>query len=311
MTKVMPINQIEEKLRWIKPVLTGQLSVDQVMKICPFSRRTLFNWLKRYEKYGKLGLVNQSTRPRTNPNATSKVIAAKIIDLHCDNGVGALKIKWLLQKQEINISDKTVQRILNRHGLVKPRRPANKQKYQPKIVTQPGELVEIDIKYGVNFGFNRWWYQYTALDVASRWRLLSGFSNMETNYTIDFVNHLFQAVANLFTIKAIKTDNGAVFTNRLSGLKQDLTYRQHALDIWCINHCIDHYLISPGCPTQNAHVERSHRSDQEYFYNHLSTKPASLDEYNYQLRLWNACYNDLPHCGLKGLSPNQYLAQYF
>lgn len=307
----MPENQIEEKLRWIKPIIDKIVSVDEMTKYCPFSRRTLFNWLKQYKKDGERGLICKSTKPQTNPNITNQQTVEKIIDLHCDKNIGALKIKWLLEKDGIDICEKTIQRILTKHGLVKPKRLINKQRYQRKIITTPGEMIEIDIKYGINFSFNHWWYQYTAIDVASRWRFISGFANMQNNYTIDFVNKLHQVTSHLFEIKAIKTDNGTVFTNRLSGLKKDFTYRPHVLDLWCNSHNIKHYLIAPGCPTQNAHVERSHRSDQECFYNYLIEKPRSLDDYNYQLRLWNACYNDLPHCGLKGLSPNQYLACYF
>lgn len=114
---------------------------------------------------------------------------------------------------------------------------------------------------------------------------------MQNDYTIDFVTKLTKVAANHFHIQAIKTDNGSVFTNRLSGLKQDYTYHSHCLDRWCQENNITHYLISPGCPTQNGHIERSHRTDQEYFYNYLEHKPRSIDEYNYLLRLWNAHYN--------------------
>lgn len=221
-------------------------------------------------------------------------------------------MSWILAKKGIVISSKTIQRILSRYGLVKPRRKINQHKYhQRKIITIPGELIEVDIKYGINFGFNRWWYQYTAIDIASRWRFLLGYPNMQNDYTIDFVTKLTKVAANHFHIQAIKTDNGSVFTNRLSGLKQDYTYRPHCLDRWCQENNITHYLISPGCPTQNGHIERSHRTDQEYFYNYLEHKPRSIDEYNYLLRLWNAHYNQLPHCGLKGLSPSEYLERFY
>jgi len=40
----------------------------------------------------------------------------------------------------------------------------------------------------------------------------------------------------------------------------------HALDQFCAEHHIVHYLIDPGKPAQNGTVERSHREDQEKFY---------------------------------------------
>lgn len=43
MTKVMPQNQIEEKLRWIKPLIEGESSISEISKFCPFSRKTIYN----------------------------------------------------------------------------------------------------------------------------------------------------------------------------------------------------------------------------------------------------------------------------
>ena len=69
---------------------------------------------------------------------------------------------------------------------------------------------------------------------------------------------------------------------------------------------IIHYLIDPGKPAQNGKVERSHRSDQESFYER--TAYDTIEELVYKLKLWNMYYNDLQHCGLNNKTPNQYLA---
>ena len=309
MTKIMPKDQVEEKLRWIKPVLEKRLTIDQIALVAPFSRRTICTWLNNYKKYGDKGLINKSTRPHNSPNKTPSWIEEKIIDLNLDFNLGGLKITWELKKQGIYLHERTANRILSRNGLCKRNRPINQQKYHHKQIVVPGEIIEVDVKYGIHFGFNRWWYQYTAIDVASRWRYLQGYPNMENNYTWSFIENLLGRTNPMFTIKAIKTDNGAVFTNRLNGLTACHQYHEHILDKICAQHRIKHYLISPGCPTQNAHVERSHRSDQEYFYDYIK-RPCSIEEYNYQLALWNSYYNDLPHCGLKGKSPNQYLREW-
>jgi hypothetical protein len=64
-------------------------------------------------------------------------------------------------------------------------------------------------------------------------------------------------------------------------------------------------LIDPGKPAQNGKVERSHRTDQESFYNNISFKTEK--ELKLKLKLWNMHYNDLAHCSLEGKSPNQVL----
>lgn len=170
-------------------------------------------------------------------------------------------------------------------------------------------MIEIDIKYGIHFGFDRWWYQDTAIDTASKWRYLLAFENRQNDYSLNFLDMLIKKTKYLFKIQAIKTDNDTVFTNRLSGYDKStdpLNPRFHEFDLLCRKYNIIHYLIDPGKPTQNGCVERSHRSDQECFYRNLE-RPKTIEEYNYKLRLWNNWYNDLPNCSLGGLSPNEYL----
>jgi transposase InsO family protein len=90
-------------------------------------------------------------------------------------------------------------------------------------------------------------------------------------------------------------------------LKSSNTFnpRLHPLDLECQRLNIIHYLIDPGKPAQNGKVERSHRSDQESFYDGNIFK--SVDELKYKISLWNNYYNNLKHCALNGLTPNQAL----
>ena len=111
-----------------------------------------------------------------------------------------------------------------------------------------------------------------------------------------------------FRIRAIKTDNGSNFTNRCTGyLKSSdpLNPRLHPLDILCQELNIIHYLIDPGKPAQNGKVERSHRTDQEMFYERNHFK--DINDLEEKIRSWNIQYNNLEHCGLNGKTPNEML----
>lgn len=309
MTKIMPSTKQQIRYQWIRPILDKQITISDILKVCPFSERTIKYWLKRFRERGIEGLIDYSTKPHSSPNKTPKWIEEKILEIKDDKDIGGKKIFWELDKEKIDISERTVNNVLKREGKTRVYRHKREYIYHKKQITIPGELIEIDIKYGIHFGFGRWWYQYTAIDVASRWRYLKGFDNRENDYSIFFLEELLKNTKYMFTIKSIKTDNDSVFTNRLTGYSKSsdpLNPRLHALDITCKKHNIVHYLIEPGKPTQNGTVERSHRSDQQYFYRYLN-KPRSIEEYNYKLRLWNNWYNDLPHCSLNGLSPNEYL----
>jgi transposase InsO family protein len=87
-----------------------------------------------------------------------------------------------------------------------------------------------------------------------------------------------------------------------------MTVKQiHALDIFCRNHNIVHYLIDPGKPAQNGTVERSHREDNKHLYKKTHKNIRSLRT---AMRIWNTNYNNLEHCGLNGKTPNEFLQNY-
>jgi transposase InsO family protein len=69
---------------------------------------------------------------------------------------------------------------------------------------------------------------------------------------------------------------------------------------------IIHYLIDPGKPQQNGKVERSHRTDQEMFYERNRFK--NLQELETRIKIWTNEYNNSEHCALNGLSPNEFLS---
>lgn len=66
----MPESTKEEKYRWIKPILDKEITIKNMVKVCPFSERSLKYWLADYKRYGIEGLGNRSTRPKTNPKET-------------------------------------------------------------------------------------------------------------------------------------------------------------------------------------------------------------------------------------------------
>ena len=307
--KTMPYNEVEERLRWISPILKGELTIEQMIKVCPFSERTLKYWLADYREYGEEGLISDSRKPNSCPWATSEEVKTKIIELRKDYHIGGQKIFWKLQKAGFGIKERTVNKILKKEGLVRRYRAKRKPEeiYKPQEFKIPGQMVEVDVKYGINLEERRWWYQFTAKDKASRWRLLWGFENQDNFYSMKFLDLLLSKAP--FKIQSIKTDNGSIFTNRYIGYSKStdpLAPRYHCFDLKCIANEISHFLIDPGKPAQQGAVENSHSLDQRIFYDHLK-KPRTLTEYQYKLRLWNMWYNDLENCALNGMTPNEYL----
>lgn len=304
--KTMPKSTKEEKYRWIKPILLKEISIKDMVKVCPFSERSLKYWITNYKRFGMDGLENKSRRPKTNPNETAIRIKEKVIELRKDKKQCALKIMWDLQELGVNIHFQTIQKIIKTEGLT---RKYHSRKIKPSYTQKqwlPGEMVEIDVKWVPGRIKGDKYYQFTAIDCSSRWRYLNVYPFQSNGYAIQFLKELI-AIAP-FEIKSIKTDNGSCFTNRYLGYAMSadpLKVRLHDLDVMCNNMDIKHYLIDPGKPAQNGKVERSHRTDQQKFYQESTFQ--SFEELKYKLRLWNMYYNDTKHCALGGITPNKAL----
>src|ERR1035437_4636370 len=294
----------EERLRWILPIVNKEVRLVDVARICPHSKRSIERWLADYKVGGSESLEPKSTEPKKYRIETDIRLKERIISMRKKNKLCALKIHWQLQKEEIQIHERTVGKILKKEGLVRKYR-IKKIKYKYiRAERQPGELVEIDVKYVPGRVANRRYYQYTAIDTASRWRYLKIYSEQTNYHSILFLEEVIQKFP--YKIQAVKTDNRSIFTNYYLGTnkRSDVTIKTpHALDLFCRGKNIIHYLIDPGKPAQNGTVERSHREDQQKFYE--QNKFKSFKDLQIKLERWNMYYNDLEHCGLNGKTPNE------
>jgi transposase InsO family protein len=298
----------EERLRWVLPIINREIKLKDLSRVCPHGKRSLERWVSNYKKYGEDGLEAKTTRPKTNPKETPIEIKEKVIDLRKEKKVCALKLMWKLEKEGVKIHERTIGKILKNEGLVKKYR-MKKVKYKYiKATLKPGELIEIDVKFVPGRIVGRRYYQYTAIDCSSRWRHLAVYEEQTNDRSILFLKEVIEKFQ--YQIKAIKTDNGSIFTNYYTSMtkRSDMTVKTiHALDIFCNENNIVHYLIDPGKPAQNGKVERSHREDQEKFYE--QNKFKSFRDLQKRMKEWNMYYNNLEHCGLRGKTPNEFLAE--
>ena len=304
----MSKNIKEERLRWILPIFNKEIKLVDAAKVCPYSKRSLERWLAVFKQYGEAGLEPKSTRPKTNPRETPIRIKERVIELRKDAGKCAKKIGWDLEDEGIKLHHQTVQKIIKKEGLTRKYKVRRIKYKYVRALLQAGELVEIDIKYVPKRLNGQRYYQYTAIDTATRWRFIKVYDELSNYSSLKFLKELVKISP--FEIKAIKTDNDTVFTNRYTGyLKSSNPFnpRLHAFDLLCCKLGIEHYLIDPGKPQQYGKVERSHREDQEKFYDRISFN--SFSELEYKLKLWNMHYNDLKHCSLNKKTPNQMVAE--
>ena len=299
----------EERLRWVLPIARKEIKLVDAAKVCPYGKRTLERWIQTYKKGGEEDLEPRSTEPKTYRTETPIWLKEQIIGIRKKTKKCAKKIHWQLAKEGIHIDARTVGKILKKEGLVKKYRIKRIKYKYIRAERKPGELIEIDVKYVPGPIRNKQYYQYTAIDTSSRWRYLKVYDQQTTHHSIRFLREVMKRFP--YTIQAVKTDNHSIFTNYYLGTnkRSDMTVKTvHALDIFCSSQSIVHYLIDPGKPAQNGTVERSHREDEEKFYQqHVFISFIDLQK---KLKRWNIYYNDLEHCGLDGKTPNEFLKEY-
>ena len=299
----------EERLRWVLPIVGREIKLIDMARVCPYGKRSLERWVATYRKRGEDGLVPHSTEPKHCEGETAIGIKERVIEIRKKTKKCALKIHWQLEKEGIFLHERTVGKILKKENLVR--------KYRVKKITYkyiraerlPGELVEIDVKYVPGTIAGRAYFQYTAIDTASRWRHLEVFDEQSGWNACLFLEEVMRRFPH--RILAVKTDNGAIFTNRYTGTYKRLDRMPkgvHVFDHFCTERDIIHYLIDPGKPAQNGAVERSHREDQEKFYE--TNIFRSMRDLQRKMQTWNTYYNNLEHCGLNGKTPNEFLAEY-
>ncbi|MCM1534259.1 MAG: DDE-type integrase/transposase/recombinase, partial [Corallococcus sp.] len=155
---------------------------------------------------------------------------------------------------------------------------------------------QMDVKYvprecNLDKEYTEWYYQYTIIDEASRERFIYPYQDHCGASTCDFIK---RAIAYFgYAPQIIQTDNGTEFTMPKSAKKTTV----HVVDKLLNKLHIQHQLIRPRTPRHNGKVERSHRTDQECFYNHL--RFSTFEELKEKMADWLERYNNRPHSSLR------------
>jgi transposase len=293
----------------IKQHLEKGKTITELARFSGISRDTLHRWKKQYIKMGNSGLLPHYRAPNNSPNKTNDYVVQLIRKIRKTKPrFGARKIQIRLEKQYgIKMSWQGIHKVLKREGMIYHRKRIPRKDKFPKRndINLPGQLVQIDVKYVPEPIENKRYYQFTAIDVATRLRFLKMYPSMGNHITMDFVKAMKRYFS--FSISAIQTDNAGIFTNRYTGYQKSadpMKPRLHVLDIWCQENNIDHYLIDKGKPQQNSHVERSHRTDnEEFFFCTVVNSYIDLQQKSKKFLHW---YNyEREHLGINGLTPHE------
>ena len=266
------------------------------------SKASLMRWNKVYDGT-KESLAPKSHRPHSpHPNAHTEEELTWIRNLHRRNpniSVSELYGK-LRQKKAYSRHPGSLYRVFVRLGY---RKKAESTKKKPKhnghydTPKDIGIKWQMDVKYVPSACYagtdGEKFYQYTMIDEASRERFIFAYKEQSSYSTIDFVKRAIIYFG--YAPETIQTDNGGEFSHSAK------TKRIHPFDLMCMQLNINHKTIRPRTPWHNGKVERSHRNDQERFYNHL--KFYSLEDLQLQMKRYLRRSNHIPMSVLGWRSP--------
>jgi len=261
-------------------------------------------WNKKYDGT-KESLAPKSHKPLTpHPNAHTETELKWIRDYHRRNPDSSICELYgkLREEKAYSRHPGSLYRVFIRLGFRKKAESTKKKSkhlgnyYTPNEI---GEKWQMDVKYVPKACDARnekeQYYQYTVIEEATRKRFIYAYQEQSSYSTIDFFKRAITYFG--YAPNVLQTDNGGEFTH------SQKSHHPHPLDIFCSTYGITHKTIRPRTPWHNGKVERSHRNDQERFYNYL--KFYSFNDLQEQMKRYLYRSNNIPMAILGWKSPNQ------
>src|SRR6185437_15905181 len=284
----------------ITAVTVEKRPVSEVAKAYGVARSWIYKLLARYEAEGEAAFEPRSRRPKTSPSAISADAVDLIVRLRKELAgqgldAGPQTIAWHLeQHHQVKVSPATVSRTLTRRSLVTPdpsKRP--KSSYIRFAAEMPNECWQSDFTHyplagGTGTEILTW------LDDHSRYALSLTAHHRVTGPAVLLA---FRAPCEQHGTPACTlTDNGMVFTTRLSGGKGGRNGLEHELRRLGVRQKNG----KPNHPQTQGKVERFQQTMKNWL-RAQPHQPATLTGLQSLLDAFAGTYNTRrPHRSLPG-----------
>jgi putative transposase len=271
------------------------------------SRPTLDRWLQRYQRVGLRGIEDRSHRPHrvTPPTWTTReLLAVQSLREHYPY-MGKAKLRVLLAREGHQLSVSMVGRMLHRlrcsgqlHEPVRLRRRRGRTTRRPHairnpkeyLITQPGDLVQLDtldvaVAHGSRF------LQLSLVDVCCRWtaaEVRRGKAALTMRASLQRMEERLP-----FTLRTIQIDGGSEF--------------KAEFEAYCQERGIRLLVLPPRSPKLNGMVGRLQRSYRDEFYACVDLEPR-LEPLSQALKHYEDTYNTVrPHQALGYQTPQEFI----
>lgn len=286
---------MKEKQRFIQEYRKGAESMSSLCRRFMISRKTGYQWLRRFEGPG--GWNGRPGRRGRRPWVITAAVAEAILKVREHYPLeGPKKLVTRLRSLKRRPSASAIGDFLRRNGLVARRR---RRRHPPTPSTQPfaqvlepNDLLTVDRK-GWFYTRNRQKCEpLTIMDSASRYLL---YNRHLKPVTYRQVRAIFERLFGLHGLpKAIRSDNGPPFAGvGPAGLSK--------LSVWWMKLGIKVERIAPAHPEQNGRHERMHLTLKQH-----TCVPVARDLKTQQrmLEQFRTYYNsDRPHQALGQVTP--------
>jgi len=316
--KINPEAARQAVLEYLK---TNGRNIADAARVFGICRPVVYDILK---KRAEGDLRDRSKAPKHQPNKTPDEVEQKVIEAKNRTRLGPKRLTIYLAKYErVNVPAGTIRHILRRNRakltctLPRARRRREKREFVDWYSAKPFEIVQMDIKYIRDqkaltkqqiihldhFAIPN--YQWGALDVNSRFKLIA--YSREKSWTNGLCFYLWViswlrthgvSAQIVFTV-----DNGEEFGGKSWVKVKELRKLISGFGCRLIqNH--------KGHPEENAHLERSHRTDDDEFYKLRALVLSSEQDLLEEAMGYIYYYNNLrEHSSLDYQTPFAYLKQ--
>lgn len=280
----------EQRVRFVVAASRGEKPFTHLCREFGISRPTGYLWVQRYEEWGLAGIVEKSRRPHRSPKRTPAELEQRVIEVRKRYpDWGARKLGVVLQREQVELTESTIHRILLRHDLVREQdqhRPAV-QRFERSA---PNELWQMDFKSPI--GWNAAVGPLSVLDDHSRYvTVLQGLGSTQEELVREQLEDAFRGCG---VPEAMLMDHGVPWWSGMAA--SGLT----GLAVWLMKQGIRLHWSGYGHPQTQGKVERFHGAlERAWQRRERSTedRQAWLDAYRWE-------HNHVrPHEALKMRTP--------
>lgn len=292
--------------------------VSKTARMLGVTRRTVYKAMTKREAGD---LDDASRAPKVVHNKTPTAIEEKVVLLKSKTNYGPLRLKEELEEvYEISLSEHTIRNIVrrNKDSIKNKKHKPHKKGPRPFVdwyTAKPFEVVQIDLKHVVDqkalsmtqidhiYAHKLPIYQWSAMDVNSRFKLIAYSDEKSwTNgltwflWVISWLRSHGVSHQIIFTV-----DHGEEFGGKSWYKIVELRKLLSGFGCKLIQNHLKH-------PEENAHLERSHRTDDDEFYIPRILKITNRQEMFSEAFNYMYYYNAVrKHSGINRETPVQRL----